>query len=233
MLEFLSWLAILWGGLVVTLELTAATAVLTVLLSAAVAIGGVHPWKLVRIVARGYADLFRSIPLLALLTFVYFGLGSFTAHLGLPALWLAVFALTLSESAYLSENYRAGLQAIPSTQWEDAKSLGLKWRQTVILIVLPQAIPPAIPTTLNAAIGIIKDSSLASIIAVSEVTLIATQLVSATFLPLQVYLTLGLMYLALIIPLTVLSSRVERAFRGTSASRGTVPLEPVTPGGAH
>jgi His/Glu/Gln/Arg/opine family amino acid ABC transporter permease subunit len=215
--QVISWLAILAGGLVVTAELTVASAVLTIVFSMLLAVANISPWRGLRLPALAYADLFRAIPLLALLIFVYYGLGSFTSKVGVPSLWLAVFALTLSESAYLSEIYRGALQAIPRAQWEAASSLGFGWLATVRLVVLPQALLPAIPSTLNMMIGIIKDSSLASLIAVNEVTLTATILVSQTFQPMQVYLVLGLLYLAIIIPLTFLSHRMERRFRGDQA----------------
>ena len=162
-----------------------------------------------RLLASLYCDLFRSIPLLALIIFMYYGLGGVTARLGIPDFWLMVAALTLSESAYLAEIYRGGLLAIPQAQWEAAESLGLGWWGVLRLVVLPQALLPAVPSTLNMVIASIKDSSLASLIAVNEVTLVATTLVSETFEPMQVYLVLAVLYLALIMPIVLLSHRLE------------------------
>jgi His/Glu/Gln/Arg/opine family amino acid ABC transporter permease subunit len=211
--ELLQWLAILGSGLLVTVELTLAATALTVVFSAGLALADISPWRSVRIPALFYADVFRSIPLLALLIFVYYGLGPLASKLGISAFWLAVAGLTISESAYLSEVYRGGLQAIPDGQWDAAASLGLGWFSAARLIVLPQALPPAVPSTMNMVIAILKDSSLASLIAVPEVTLTATVLVSETFRPLQVYAVLALLYLALVVPLTLLAHRVERLFR--------------------
>jgi His/Glu/Gln/Arg/opine family amino acid ABC transporter permease subunit len=205
----IGWLAVLAGGLVVTLELTLLAAVSTIAWSTLLAIGNISPHRPVRLVAGLYCDLFRSIPLLALIIFMYYGLGGITARLGIPDLWLMVAALTLSESAYLSEIYRGGLLAIPQGQWEAAESLGLGWWGVLRLVVLPQALPPAVPSTLNMVIASIKDSSLASLIAVNEVTLVATTLVSETFEPMQVYLLLAVLYLALIVPIALLSHWLE------------------------
>jgi His/Glu/Gln/Arg/opine family amino acid ABC transporter permease subunit len=206
----ISWLALLAGGLVVTLELTLVAGLLTIALSALLAIASISPWRLVRFAAALYSDLFRSIPLLALIIFFYYGLGHVTAELGIADFWLMAAALTLIESAYLGEVYRGGLLAIPPGQWEAAASLGLGWAATVRLVVLPQALPPAVPSTLNMLIAVIKDSSLASLIAVGEVTLVATTLVSETFEPMQVYLVLALLYLALIVPIALLARWLER-----------------------
>jgi His/Glu/Gln/Arg/opine family amino acid ABC transporter permease subunit len=203
------WLAILAGGLVVTLKLTFFAAVFTVVWSTLLAIGNISPHRPVRLLASLYCDLFRSIPLLALIIFMYYGLGGMTTRLGIPDLWLMVAALTLSESAYLAEIYRGGLLAIPQGQWEAAESLGLGWWGVLRLVVLPQALPPAVPSSLNMVIASIKDSSLASLIAVNEVTLVATTLVSETFEPMQVYLVLAVLYLALIVPVALLSHRLE------------------------
>jgi His/Glu/Gln/Arg/opine family amino acid ABC transporter permease subunit len=208
--ELLSWLAVLAGGLVVTITLTVSTSILTVALSTVLAVVAISPSRVGRVAVRCYVDLFRSIPLLALLIFADFGIGAVTERLGISTLWLAVAALTLNSAAYLSEIYRAGLLAVSPSQWEDATTLGLTWRQTTIFVVIPQAFPAAVPTTLNSVIGIIKLTSLASLMGVGEVTLVATTLVSSTFQPFQVYVVLGMLYLAMIIPLTLLSKRIER-----------------------
>ncbi len=209
MSEILSWLAILSGGLVVTVELSILTALFTIILSALLAICRVSPWRAARILATLYSDLFRSIPLLALLIFLYYGLGRVAVQFGVSGFWLVVAGLTLSEAAYLGEVYRGGLLAIPQSQWEAAVSLGLGWRSIIWRVVLPQAVPSAIPSTLNMLIAIIKDSSLASLVAVSEVTLVATILVSETFEPMQVYLVLAVLYLVLVIPISLVARWLE------------------------
>lgn len=210
MSELVSWLAILAGGLIVTVKLSVFTTMFTIAFSTLVSICAISPLRWLRVPAGFYADLLRSIPLLALLIFFYFGLGRLTAGLGVSAFWLAVAALTINESAYLAEIYRGTLLSIPQSQWEAAASLGLGWVATVRLIVLPQALPSAVPSTLNMLIGIIKNSSLASLIAVNEVTLAATILVSQTFEPMRVYLVLSLLYLMLIVPFSLLARWLER-----------------------
>lgn len=204
-----AWLSILGAGFVITIELSALTLVLSVVVAALLALMSVSPWRLVRGLAGAYVDVFRSIPILALAISVYYGLGATLHELGITPFGAAVGVLTAIESAYLAELYRGSLEAIRHPQWDAASSLGLGWFSTVWHVILPQSLPPAIPITLNMAIAIIKDSSLLSLIAVSEVTLVANQLIAETFQPVQVYLLVAAFYIALILPLSQVSRRVE------------------------
>lgn len=213
----------------VTIELVAVSMLLTIVVSVALAVCSVSPWRPVRVLAALYSDLLRSIPLLALLIFLYYGLGRVAVAFGVSGFWLVVAGLTLSESAYLGEIYRGGLLAIPPGQWEAAASLGLTWPGTIRYVVLPQALPPAVPSTLNMLIAVIKNSSLASLVAVNEVTLVATILVSDTFQPMQVYLVLAVLYLLLIIPVSVLSQWLERRVRKGRHDTVEPPLVPGEP----
>ncbi len=209
MSEVGGWLAILVGGMVVTIKLAAATAVLSVTLAGLLALMSISPFKVLRIFAGLYVDIFRSIPILALAISVYYGMGATLHQLGITPFGTGVAVLTAIEAAYLAELYRGSLEAIRSAQWDAASSLGLGWASTVRHVILPQALPPAIPITLNMLIAIIKDSSLVSLIAVNEITLVANQLIAETFKPIQVYALVALLYVALIIPLAQISRRLE------------------------
>lgn len=217
--ELATWMPVLLSGLLVTVELTVATSVLSVMLAAALAICRIAPIPFVRMAAHLWVDFFRSIPVLALLLFTYYGLGKFVVNWPLPSLALPIAALTLSESAYLSEVYRGGLQAIPAAQVEAAESLGFRWTGVIWRVVLPQFVGPAIPSTLNAVLYTIKDSALASLVGVPEATLQATSLVSTTFEPMQVYLVLAVMYLALIGFLTAVVRGAETLHGGWYGGR--------------
>jgi His/Glu/Gln/Arg/opine family amino acid ABC transporter permease subunit len=194
---------------VVTMQVSALTLIFSVILAAILAMLSVSPSRPLRFLAGAYVDLLRSIPILALAISVYFGLGATLNQLGITPFGTAVLVLTAIESAYLAELYRGSLEAIRRPQWDAAASLGLGWTRTVWYVILPQALPPAVPITLNMAIAIIKDSSLVSLIAVSEVTLVANQLIAETFEPVPVYLLAALLYVLLIIPLSQVSRRVE------------------------
>jgi His/Glu/Gln/Arg/opine family amino acid ABC transporter permease subunit len=208
--DVVSWSSTLVVGLEVTLQLAFITGVLAILLSTLLAIMSISPSRLVRVVSGIYTDIFRSIPILALLLFLYYGLGPVVGQLGISGFWLAVAGLTLIESAYLGEVYRGALQSVGGAQWHAASSLGLSWPSTLALVILPQAVPAGIPGTVNIVIGIIKDSSLASLIAVPEVTQAASLLVSVTFRPLPIYTLLAGFYIAIILPLTAVAYGLEK-----------------------
>lgn len=203
------WLAILIGGMVVTIKLAAATSVLSIALAGLLALMSISPFRVLRVFAGLYVDVFRSIPILALAISVYYGLGASLHQLGITPFGTGVIVLTAIEGAYLAELYRGSLQAIRLAQWDAASSLGMGWASTVRHVILPQALPPAIPITLNMIIAIIKDSSLVSLIAVNEITLVANQLIAETFKPIQIYALVALLYVALILPLAQVSRWIE------------------------
>lgn len=209
MIMLISWLGILGAGFVVTVELSVLTLVFAVVIAGVVALMSISPWWPVRGLASVYVDVFRSIPILALAISVYYGLGATLHELGITPFGTAVAVLTAIESAYLAELYRSSLESIRRSQWDAGSSLGLGWLATIRHVILPQALPPAIPITLNMAIAIVKDSSLVSLIAVSEVTLVANQLITETFQPVQIYLLVALLYVVLILPLSQVARRVE------------------------
>jgi polar amino acid transport system permease protein len=204
-----AWAWVLWHALGVTIKLSLVTFGASLVLSALLAAAGISPWRALRIPTRFAVDLLRSIPILALLIFVYYGLGKYTASWQIDPFWMAAIALTLGESAFLSEIFRAGIEAIPRSQWEAAKSLGFSWVATLRLVIGPQTLLPSMPAIVNMGIFTLKDSSLASIIAVPEITQAANDLVSQTFKPFQVFIMLALFYLAVILPFTFLAGRVE------------------------
>jgi His/Glu/Gln/Arg/opine family amino acid ABC transporter permease subunit len=220
-----AWLPILWAGLLVTLRLSVVTIVASSLLAVLLATASISPVRALRRTARLYVDLMRCIPHLALLIFVYYGLGKYIASWHVDPFWLAAFALTLGESVFLSEIFRVGLEAIPRAQWEAATSLGFRWRSCLRYVIAPQVLLPSIPGLVNMSILTIKDSSLASFVAVPEITQAANQLGAETFKPLQVYLLLACFYAALILPFTLASELLERWIR---RQYGVNPLRATT-----
>lgn len=210
MSQIASWMPLLLQGVAVTIELAVACEALGLVLAVAIATARISPWRSLRFATGIYVDIFRSIPLLALLVFVYFALGQFVLALGLSAFWLAVVAIAVNESAYLGETYRAALESISTTQWDAATSLSLSRWQTLRLVVFPQAVPAAIPPTVNSVIYIIKGTSLASLISVPELTGLSTELVTETFLPMQIYMLVGVIYLVITVPLAYAAKYAER-----------------------
>jgi His/Glu/Gln/Arg/opine family amino acid ABC transporter permease subunit len=158
--------------------------------------------------ANSYVEVLRSVPVLATLFLIYFGL----AELGikLPSLVAAVTGLGMIGSAYMAENFRAGLLAIPKGQREAAAAVGLSPTQAMTQVILPQAVRFAIPPSVNYAISLLKDTAIASTVATPELMFAARGLVSATLEPLPIYFLAGIVYLAMSLPLAYLGRYLER-----------------------
>jgi len=124
-----------------------------------------------------------------------------------------VLILSLFSGAYLSEMIRAGIEAVPASQIESARAIGLTPWQTYRFVILPQALRQILPPLAGQFASLIKDSSLLSIIGIGEFTLAAQQVNSATYRTLESYLPLALGYLALTLPVSLLAKALERRLR--------------------
>lgn len=165
----------------------------------------------VRWLAGAYIDFFRGVPLLIVLTWIYFALPAISV-INPSTLQASVAALGLTYAAFLAEVFRAGIQAIPRGQREAAFTLGLSELQTLRKIILPQAIRIVIPPLGNSFVGILKDSSLCAVIGEVELLRQAMIVTSQTFRPLEVYTFVALVYYVL----TLIAARsinfLERRF---------------------
>jgi His/Glu/Gln/Arg/opine family amino acid ABC transporter permease subunit len=157
-----------------------------------------------------YIEVVRGLPALTLLFLIYFGL----APLGLVlnSFAAAVVALGLNGAAYLAEVYRAGIQAVDPGQREAAQMLGLRRPQVMYEIILPQAVPVVLPPMGNYLVSLLKDTSIASLIAAPELMLRSRDLAGTYYLPMEYYLLAGAMYLIMAWPLMVMVRRLERHF---------------------
>ena len=193
-------------GMVVTLEL-AALVILAGLLSglvlALIRSLGFRPLNLLIVFV---VDLFRALPPLVIIVFIYFGLPAVNiAPSGFVSTWLS---LTLVLMAFSEEIYWAGITSIAKGQWEAARSTGLSYGQTLISVVLPQALRLTIPPLTNRTIAITKGTALGTVVAVSEILGMASSAVSNSYNPSP--LTLGaLAYLVLFFPLVVFGRWLE------------------------
>ncbi|MGI8748172.1 MAG: amino acid ABC transporter permease [Deinococcus sp.] len=173
-------------------------------------------WPL-RTVAGGYIWLIRGTPLLVQILFVYNALPPILQAAGLRLelneFWSAVVALSLNVGAYNAEVIRAGIQAVPRGQSEAARSLGLSGGQTMRSVVMPQALRIVVPPLVNNVVALLKDSSLASVIALVELTLAGQRVSSETFQPIPVLTTIACVYLALTTVLTLFTDQLERRVR--------------------
>lgn len=154
-----------------------------------------------------YVEVVRGTPLLIQLYFIYYGLPSIGITLG--CFTAGILGLGLNSGAYISEIVRGALYGVGRGQQEAAYSVGLNWFQTMALVVVPQAMRTALPLV-NAFSTTIKDSSLVSIIAVTELTRASQLVYTRTFRAFEVYLTVGVIYFALILVVTFASRKLEK-----------------------
>ncbi|MEW6422075.1 MAG: amino acid ABC transporter permease [Deinococcota bacterium] len=160
-----------------------------------------------RWVSGVYVSFMRGTPLLVQIFVIYYGLPSF--GITVSPLVGGVAALTLNSAAYLSETIRAAILSVPRGQWEAAYSLGLTPRQTLRLIILPQAARVALPSLGNTLIGLVKDTSLVSVITVVELLRSAQLVIARTFEPFGPYLAAALIYWAISSLLELVQRRLE------------------------
>jgi His/Glu/Gln/Arg/opine family amino acid ABC transporter permease subunit len=152
--------------------------------------------QIVKPIMATYINIFRAIPLLVFILFVYYGI-TISFDLRMSAIQAGILALTLQYSAWLGEIFRSGIQAVPSGQREAAHSVGMGRIQTFIQVVLPQAARIVIPSTGNMFIGMVKDSSLVYLIGVPELLRVSNRLANRTFRYFEVYFTTVVIYLVL------------------------------------
>lgn len=212
----------------VTSELSLVGFLLALLLGALlVALQRTHIAAL-RHAARGFIQFMRAVPLLALLLALYFGLPSL--GLTLSGYWAGILGLGLQGSAYVAEVLRAGLDAVHRGQRESALAAGLTPGQVFMHIVFPQALRVMLPPLVNCYVSLLKDSSLCALIATNELMLAARAIASEDFLPLHIFVLVGLFYFAIAFPLSMLSRllsmRLARGRRFMGSSPGPSRPDP-------
>jgi polar amino acid transport system permease protein len=163
-----------------------------------------------RALARAYLEVIRNTPMLVQLFVIYFILGPI---LGIERFLSAVLALSLFEGAYASEVFRAGIVSIQKGQWQACYSLGLSTADTYRFVILPQAVRRILPPLTSQAVSLIKDSSLVSMVSLTDLTLQASIVVSETFLPFEIWFTTAAMYLVVTVTLSTVVNRMERRFK--------------------
>jgi His/Glu/Gln/Arg/opine family amino acid ABC transporter permease subunit len=161
--------------------------------------------------AAVYVEVMRGTPLLVQILFIYFVLPS--VGVNLPASTSGILALTLNAAAYISEVIRAGIVSIDAGQMEAASALGLSYWQSMRRIILPQTFRRVVPPLTNEGIALLKESSLVSVIGLTELARTGQELASRYAAPLTIWPLVALLYLALTFPLTRMSEHLERRWR--------------------
>ncbi|NJB68427.1 polar amino acid transport system permease protein [Desulfobaculum xiamenense] len=194
-------------GLVVTFGITAASLVLSMTFGLCAALLRLSDSFVARLAARGYVELIRNTPLLIQLFFIYFVIAPV---MDISATTSAIIALSLFEGAYASEIIRTGIESVPRGQWEAAHSLGLSPFATHARVILPQALRRILPPLTGVAVSLVKDSALASTIAVYELTQQGQIIIADTFLTFEIWFTVAAVYLAATGSLSWAASAMER-----------------------
>ncbi|VTP88807.1 amino acid ABC transporter permease [Pseudomonas aeruginosa] len=222
MLEWLANLVELLGmawpfllqGAMYTVLFAAVSMVLGLILGFSVAVVRVTKVPVVSQIAAVYVSAFRGTPLLVQIFVLYYGLPS--VGIEFTPVTAGILALTLNVAAYLSESMRGAILGIDKGQWEAGLSVGLTWGQTLWNIITPQALRLAVPSLSNSLISLIKDTSLISVITVTELMLATKEVIAETFQPLPLYLAAAGIYWLL----SALFERVQKALE----NRLTAPL---------
>ncbi|MBE8517047.1 amino acid ABC transporter permease [Amycolatopsis sp. H6(2020)] len=190
----------LWEGLLKTLSYTAAGFVGATLVGLAVALLRVSSSRLLRAPAALYTEVFKNVPLLAVIFLTYFGLGSI--GLKLDAFQAGTLSLIVFYAAYLSEIFRSAINGVHSGQQEAAEALGMKRISTFGKVVFPQAMRLALPGTNTMLVDLLKSTSLLVTISAAELMSQGRLITSATFRALEVYAVIAVIYFVLCYPLS-------------------------------
>lgn len=212
MYHFLSYFPKLITGACNTVGLTIISVIFGAILGLFLALGRLSKNRIVDGISWLYIWLFRGTPLLMQLFFIYYGLPKINRSLTLPGQWIpALLALSLNSAAYLAEIIRAAIQSIDKGQMEAAKALGLSYGQAMRRIIVPQSYRRLIPPVGNELIALLKDSSLVSIIAMTELMKVTNQ-ISTSESTATVYIPAAALYLLLTTIFTYLVEKLERKY---------------------
>lgn len=204
---FMRALPLLEKAVLITLGLGLGSFVLGSMLGMLVALARISALRPLRWLAFSYVSIFRGTPLLIQILLIYFGLPNYGITIDpIPA---ALLALTLFAAAYLSENFRAGINAVDRGQWEASWAMGMSYPKTLTRVILPQALRIAIPPVGSRLIALMKDTSLASTVTVVELTRVADQIGATTFRYMEMFIMVGAIYWLINQVLTILQTWLE------------------------
>jgi His/Glu/Gln/Arg/opine family amino acid ABC transporter permease subunit len=192
---------LLWGALGATFEISLAAEALALLIGLVTGVLKAQKSWVLQLPATVYTEVFRSVPILVLLLWLFFGI-TIVFGIDLTPFTAGVLGLGLYYGAFLAEVFRAGIQAIPTGQQEAGYTLGLTRLQTLVSVVLPQAVRIIIPPLANSYVGMIKDATLVSVLGLVELMRAGQLIVARTFRPFEVFTYVALMYLVITVVFT-------------------------------
>lgn len=202
-----------WGeiavGLVKTLQLSATAFTFAMLIGLLVALLRLSGLVVGRIVAVGFLEFVRNIPILVLLYLFYYVLGPI---FGLDRYWASILCLAVFHGALISEIFRAGIAAVARGQWEAAKSIGMSRAQAYRYIILPQSVRFMLPPMTGEVVHLIKSSAIVSVIAVAELTTVGRNIISDTYMSFEIWFTIAAVYLVMTLALSIGMSGIEKKY---------------------
>ena len=202
-----SLLPMLEGALYYSIPLTLISFALGMILAVLTALARLSNVSILRGIARFYVSAIRGTPLLVQLFIIFYGLP--TLGIKFDPFPSAIIAFTLNKGAYSSEIVRAAIQSIPKGQWEAGYSIGMTYSQALKRIILPQATRVSIPPLSNSFISLVKDTSLASLILVTEMFRKAQEIAATNYEFLLMYMEAALLYWVICFILSIIQGRIE------------------------
>ncbi|TPE46489.1 amino acid ABC transporter permease [Maribrevibacterium harenarium] len=194
-------------GLWVTIEISVLSLLFATLLGVIVGLMRVAKAQVWRNLAVTYVEIIRGTPLLVQIFIVYFFIGTV---FDLDRFTAGVAALSIFTAAYIAEIVRAGIQSIAPGQMEAARSLGMNYPQAMLYVIMPQAVKRSLPALAGQFINLIKDSSLVSVISITDLTKAGREVVSGSFAPFEVWFTVAALYLIVTASLSFAIQRLEK-----------------------
>ena len=193
-------------GLIVTLQISGMAAILAFSIGALLALMRISNYQFLKDIATVYIAIIRGTPLLVQIFIFYFIIATIFE---LERFLAGALSLGIFFGAYIAEVLRGAIQSIDKGQYEAAKSLGMNYVQTMIYIIMPQALKRALPTLVGEMIALVKDSSLVSVISITDLTKVGREIVANTFSPFETWLIIAAMYFVITFLLAGLGHRIE------------------------
>ena len=205
-------LPLLLAGAGITVEITAMSVFLGLVIGCMVGIARLCNIKPIRYIANVYVDFIRGTPLLVQIFLVYFALPGIIGSRVDPFV-AAISACSINSGAYIAEIFRAGIQSIDKGQMEAGRSLGMTWAQTMRYIIMPQAFKRIIPPLGNEFIAMLKDSSLVSVIGFEELTRSGQLVIAETYGTMEIWTSVALLYLIMTLTISQIVGWLEKRYR--------------------
>ncbi|MEH7085179.1 amino acid ABC transporter permease [Neobacillus drentensis] len=193
---------------VVTIQLSLVSIILGMVFGLLIALMRISKIKILSYVAQFYIWIIRGTPMLVQLFLVYFGLPQIGIEL--TPFISSVIALGLNAAAYIAEIYRGGIMSVPIGQMEAAESLGMKYPAIMKKIILPQALRVSVPSLGNQAVMMLKDSSLASLVTVSELMMVSQRFAATNYAFIEFYIVAAGFYLVMTTIFTFILNKIEQ-----------------------